>query len=250
MAIEKESIASDLPASEHQQRNTCVEKHMKQTKEYMQRDDKLQKLHSKRTEKDLIKISWREFIQQAPLHSTINCMICISSLADLSHRRRVCSGVVQETADQPSTVVDVSPAVASAQPRRRFPPPSRLLPGTVASQPSVKDLKGKQVSFSCILLEIAEKVDTDLQLRSLARLNGEAVTPTGSGSDISPYNGRNAMKVRVVRSYVVPEKKGSTVIKSKEVVFHDYEDLSSKFGLKDEDDIFEGENEVESPLPV
>lgn len=27
-------------------------------------------------------------------------------------------------------------------------------------------------------------------------------------------------------------------------------DLSSKFGLKDEDDIFEGENEVESPLPV
>nr|GMD74888.1 uncharacterized protein LOC109185271 [Ipomoea batatas] len=46
-----------LPASEHQRRNTCVEKHMKQTKEYMQRDDKLQKLHSKRTEKDLIKIS-------------------------------------------------------------------------------------------------------------------------------------------------------------------------------------------------
>nr|GMD18890.1 hypothetical protein Iba_chr07eCG3540 [Ipomoea batatas] len=58
-------------------------------------------------------------------------------LADLSHRRRICSGVVQETADQPSTVVDVSPAVASAQPRRRFPPPSRLLPGTVASQPSL-----------------------------------------------------------------------------------------------------------------
>nr|GMD76147.1 uncharacterized protein LOC109193957 isoform X1 [Ipomoea batatas] len=69
------------------------------------------------------------------------CNVCIGNvmlfLADLSHRRRVCSGVVQETADQPSTVVDVSPAVASAQPRRRFPPPSRLLPGTVASQPSL-----------------------------------------------------------------------------------------------------------------
>nr|GMD46466.1 hypothetical protein Iba_chr10eCG3560 [Ipomoea batatas] len=109
------------------------------------------------------------------------------SLADLSHRSRVCSGVVQETADQPLIVVDVSPALASAQPHRRFPPPSRLLPGTVASQPSVKELKGKQVSFSCILHEIAEKVDTDLQLRSLARLNGEAVTPTGSGSVYSLF---------------------------------------------------------------
>nr|GMD49820.1 hypothetical protein Iba_chr11aCG6700 [Ipomoea batatas] len=87
------------------------------------------------------------------------------SLADLSNRRRVCSGVVQETADQPSTVVDVSPAVASAQPRRRFPPPSRLLPGP-----------------SLLPRSTGEKVDTDLQLRSLARLNGEAVTPTGSGS--------------------------------------------------------------------
>nr|GMD96670.1 disease resistance protein TAO1-like [Ipomoea batatas] len=94
-------------------------------------------------------------------------------LADLSHRRRVCSGVVQETADQPSTVVDVSPAVASAQPRRRFPSPSRLLPGTVASQPSLLPRK---------------KVDTDLQLRSLARLNGEAVTPTGSGSVYSLFS--------------------------------------------------------------
>nr|GMD49729.1 hypothetical protein Iba_chr11aCG5830 [Ipomoea batatas] len=93
------------------------------------------------------------------------------SLADLSHRRRICSGVVQETADQPSTVVDVSPAVASAQPRRRFPPPSLLLPGTVASQPSL------------LPRSTGEKVDTDLQLRSLARLNGEAVTPTGSGGN-------------------------------------------------------------------
>nr|GMC99122.1 hypothetical protein Iba_chr05eCG2690 [Ipomoea batatas]GMD11736.1 hypothetical protein Iba_chr06fCG6560 [Ipomoea batatas]GMD20269.1 hypothetical protein Iba_chr07fCG3260 [Ipomoea batatas]GMD42640.1 hypothetical protein Iba_chr10bCG11290 [Ipomoea batatas]GMD77242.1 hypothetical protein Iba_chr13cCG1450 [Ipomoea batatas] len=33
MAIETESIASDLPVFEHQQRNTCVEKHRKQTKE-------------------------------------------------------------------------------------------------------------------------------------------------------------------------------------------------------------------------
>nr|GMD61501.1 hypothetical protein Iba_chr12aCG21490 [Ipomoea batatas] len=98
------------------------------------------------------------------------------SLADLSHRRRICSGVVQETADQPSTVVDVSPAVASAQPRRRFPPPSRLLPGTVASQPSL------------LPRSTGEKVDTDLQLRSLARLNGEAVTPTGSGSVYSLFS--------------------------------------------------------------
>nr|GMC62874.1 hypothetical protein Iba_chr02cCG7960 [Ipomoea batatas]GMC75163.1 hypothetical protein Iba_chr03dCG2420 [Ipomoea batatas]GMC87574.1 hypothetical protein Iba_scaffold881469CG0010 [Ipomoea batatas]GMD46719.1 hypothetical protein Iba_chr10eCG6010 [Ipomoea batatas]GMD90655.1 hypothetical protein Iba_chr14dCG11760 [Ipomoea batatas] len=41
MAIETESIASDLPVFEHQQRNTCVEKHRKQTKVYMQRDDEV-----------------------------------------------------------------------------------------------------------------------------------------------------------------------------------------------------------------
>nr|GMC71201.1 uncharacterized protein LOC109174453 [Ipomoea batatas] len=122
----------------------------------------------------------------------------VINLADLSHRRRVCSGVVQETADQPSTVVDVSPAVASAQPRRRFPSPSRLLPGTVASQPSL--LPRKKVDTDLQLRSLArlngeavtptgsEKVDTDLQLRSLARLNGEAVTPTGSGSVYSLFS--------------------------------------------------------------
>nr|GMC66687.1 uncharacterized protein LOC109175453 [Ipomoea batatas] len=111
-------------------------------------------------------------------HATIRDEISVAggTLADLSHRRRICSGVVQETADQPSTVVDVSPVVASAQPRRRFPPPSRLLPGTVASQPSL------------LPRSTGEKVDTDLQLRSLARLNGEAVTPTGSGSVYSLFS--------------------------------------------------------------
>nr|GMD44241.1 hypothetical protein Iba_chr10cCG13060 [Ipomoea batatas] len=111
-------------------------------------------------------------------HCVTNFQWCRFSLADLSHRRRVCSGVVQETADQPSTVVDVSPAVASAQPRRRFPPRrrGRLLPGTVASQPSL------------LPRSTGEKVDTDLQLRSLARLNGEAVTPTGSGSVYSLFS--------------------------------------------------------------
>nr|GMD12697.1 Pentatricopeptide repeat-containing protein, chloroplastic [Ipomoea batatas] len=42
------------------------------------------------------------------------------------------------------------------------------------------------------------------------------------------------MKVIVVRSYVVLEKKGSTEIKSKEVVFHDFQDLSSKVESKDD----------------
>nr|GMD14445.1 Pentatricopeptide repeat-containing protein, chloroplastic [Ipomoea batatas] len=39
------------------------------------------------------------------------------------------------------------------------------------------------------------------------------------------------MKVIVVRSYVVPEKKGSTEIKSKEVVFHDFQLTLEGFSL-------------------
>ncbi|XP_031111920.1 uncharacterized protein LOC116015894 [Ipomoea triloba] len=43
------------------------------------------------------------------------------------------------------------------------------------------------------------------------------------GSDISPFNVRSAMKVRVFRAYNVPERRGSNAIRSKEVVFHDKE---------------------------
>nr|GMD98859.1 replication protein A 70 kDa DNA-binding subunit D-like [Ipomoea batatas] len=43
------------------------------------------------------------------------------------------------------------------------------------------------------------------------------------GSDISPFNVRSAMKVRVVRAYNVPERRGSNAIRSKEVVFHNKE---------------------------
>nr|GMD92387.1 putative transposase [Ipomoea batatas] len=40
---------------------------------------------------------------------------------------------------------------------------------------------------------------------------------------LSTFNNRSAIKVRVIRSYVVQEKKGSAQIKSQELVLHDPE---------------------------
>nr|GLL31474.1 uncharacterized protein LOC109178926 [Ipomoea trifida] len=40
---------------------------------------------------------------------------------------------------------------------------------------------------------------------------------------LSTFNNRIAIKVRVIRSYVVREKKGSAQIKSQELVLHDPE---------------------------
>nr|GMD23922.1 replication protein A 70 kDa DNA-binding subunit D-like [Ipomoea batatas] len=41
--------------------------------------------------------------------------------------------------------------------------------------------------------------------------------------DISPMNTRSAIRLRVVRAYDIPERKASSILKSKELVFHDQE---------------------------
>nr|GMC91070.1 replication factor A protein 1-like isoform X2 [Ipomoea batatas] len=41
--------------------------------------------------------------------------------------------------------------------------------------------------------------------------------------DISPMNTRSALRLRVVRAYDIPEKRSSSILKSKEIGFHDQE---------------------------
>nr|GLL44980.1 uncharacterized protein LOC109157038 [Ipomoea trifida] len=44
-------------------------------------------------------------------------------------------------------------------------------------------------------------------------------------SDISPMNTGSALRLRVIRAYDIPERKSSSILKSKELVFHDQEIL-------------------------